>query len=184
MPGLRTEITEITTGLAMLGYQDLARALEVRPRHITHVDETTFDRLDAARESGVYDRDFANAWSNGSTFARSELGLRGRPPWTLEWKGHHKPASRSIETIPADLRIDHVYLISCKYGSSILHNSGPIPLFDHALAPRSGPIPRINWVRRGCRRLVPSGLGAGLRRRRHSAARHAVDCFSGAQSCR
>ena len=37
MPGLQTEITEITTGLAMLGYQDLARALEVRPRHITHV---------------------------------------------------------------------------------------------------------------------------------------------------
>ena len=119
MPSLNTEITEITTGLAMLGYQDLARALEVRPRHITHVTEDTFDRLDEAKSSGLHDRAFEIAWSNGAAFARSPLGLRGRPPWTLEWKGHHKPASKSIETIPADLRIDHVYLISCKYGSPI-----------------------------------------------------------------
>jgi hypothetical protein len=149
MPSLKTEITEITTGLAMLGYQDLARALEVRPRHITHVTEATFDRLDAAKESGQYDVEFAIAWSNGSAFARSPLGLRGRPPWSLEWKGHHKPASKTIETIPADLRIDHVYLISCKYGSRILHNSGPIPLFDHGLAP-PGPIQRSNWFETVC----------------------------------
>lgn len=149
MPSLRTEITEITTGLAMLGYQDLARALEVRPRHITHVTEATFDRLDAAMSSGLYDRDFEVAWSNGSAFARSSLGLRGRPPWTLEWKGHHKPASKGIETIPADLRIDHVYLISCKYGSRILHNSGPVPLFEHGLA-APGPIQRTNWFETIC----------------------------------
>src|SRR6478609_9540662 len=105
MPGLLTEVTEITTGLAMLGYQDVRRALEVRPRHITHVDEPVFDRLDAALASGAFGSEFTTAWDNGSAFARSELGLRGRPPWTLEWKGHHKPASKTIETIPADLRI-------------------------------------------------------------------------------
>ncbi len=149
MPSLTTEITEITTGLAMLGYQDLTRALEVRPRHITHVTEATFDRLDAAKASGLHDRDFDNAWSNGVAFARSPLALRGRPPWTLEWKGHHKPASKSIETIPADLRVDHVYLISCKYGSRILHNSGPVPLFDHGLA-APGPIQRTNWFETVC----------------------------------
>ena len=130
--------------MAMLGYQGIDRALEVRPRHITHVSEATFDRLDAARASGSYNREFEIAWSNGTEFARSELGLRGRPPWTLEWKGHQKPASKSIETIPADLRIDHVYLISCKYRSRILHNSGPASLFDHCLAP-SGSVSRINW---------------------------------------
>ena len=149
MPALKTEITEITTGMAMLGYQDVDRALEVRPRHITHVTEATFDRLDDARASGDNDRDFEIAWANGAAFARSELGLRGRPPWTLEWKGHHKPASKSIETIPADLRIDHVYLISCKYGSRILHNSGPVPLFDHCLAP-TGSIQRVNWFESVC----------------------------------
>lgn len=128
----------------MLGYQNVQRALEVRPRHITHVDETVFDSLDAALASGDYAMEFTTAWDNGAAFARSPLGLRGRPPWTLEWKGPHKPASKSIETIPADLRIDHVYLVSCKYRSRILHNAGPVALFDHCLAP-AGPVPRTDW---------------------------------------
>lgn len=144
MPDTRTEITEIVTGLAMLGYQDVQRALEVRPRHITHVDESVFENLDAAWTSGRYIAEFTTAWDNGAAFARSSLGLRGRPPWTLEWKGHHKPASKAIETIPADLRVDHVYLISCKYRSRILHNAGPVALFDHHLAPR-GPVGRADW---------------------------------------
>ncbi len=144
MPSVRTEITEIVTGLAMLGYQDLDRALEVRPRHITHVDEPVFDRLQAARDGGRHEVDFELAWSNGAAFARSALGLRGRPPWSIEWKGHHKPASKSIETIPADLRVDHVFLISCKYRSKILHNAGPAQLFDHCLSP-AGPVERHNW---------------------------------------
>lgn len=144
MPSIRTEVTEITTGLAMLGYQDLDRALEVRPRHITHVDDAVFDRLETARAAGRHDRDFEVAWATGIAFARSPLGLRGRPPWTIEWKGHHRPASKRIETIPADLRVDHVYLVSCKYNSRILHNSGPVPLFDHRLAP-DGPVARLNW---------------------------------------
>lgn len=144
MPDVRTEVTEIVTGLAMLGYQSVERALEVRPRHITHVDEAVFERLEAAWASGRYAGDFATAWDNGSAFARSPLGLRGRPPWTLEWKGHHKPASKAIETIPADLRVDHVYLVSCKYGSRILHNAGPTALFDHRLA-AAGPVARSDW---------------------------------------
>ncbi len=135
MPAIRTEITEIVTGLAMLGYQTLDRALEIRPRHITHVDDAVFERLDQAHQQGDHDTEFALAWDNGTIFARSSNGLRGRPPWLLEWKGHHRPASQSIETIPADLRIDHVFLISCKYGSAILHNSSPTALFDHGLRP-------------------------------------------------
>lgn len=118
----------------MLGYQDLDRALEVRPRHIRHVDEAVFERLESAKQEGTYASEFHVAWTNGYAFARSEKGLRGRPPWSLEWKGHHKPASKRIETIPADLRIDHVYLISCKYGSKILHNSSPVALFEKCLS--------------------------------------------------
>jgi hypothetical protein len=130
---LRTEITEIVTGLAMLGYQSLDRALEVRPRHISHVDDEVFDRLEQAWASGEHPLAFTQAWESGLVFARSDEGLRGRPPWSLEWKGPHRPASKRIETIPADLRVDHVYLISCKYGSEILHNSSPAELFDHCL---------------------------------------------------
>ena len=118
----------------MLGYQSLDRALEVRPRHITHVTEDTFLGLENRRAAGEYEKEFQIAWANGVAFAEHKDGLRGRPPWLLEWKGPHRPASRTIETIPADLRIDHVYLISCKYGSTILHNSSPQNLFDHHLA--------------------------------------------------
>lgn len=134
MAALRTEITEIVTGLAMLGYNDLARALEVRPGHILNVDHEHFDRLVDAYAEGANTSDFEIAWSNGSAFARSNDGLRGRPPWSIEWKGPHKPPG--YEQIPADLRIDHVYLVSCKYGSTILHNVSPTHLFDRHLSER------------------------------------------------
>lgn len=134
MPALRTEITEIVTGLAMLGYRSLRDALEIRPGHITNVGADEFDRLADALTAGTHDAEFATAWDNGRVFARADEGLRGRPPWTIEWKGPHKPPG--YEQIPADLRIDHVYLVSCKYGSSILHNAGPAHLFDRCLAER------------------------------------------------
>ena len=141
MATLRTEVTEIVTGLALLGYRDLDHALSVRPRSITHVADEHFDRLVAARAEGLHPDLFDTAWANGWRFARSTDGLRGRPPWRVEWKGAHKPPS--YEQIPADLRIDHVYLISCKYGSNILMNASPAHLFDRSLADKRGA--RADW---------------------------------------
>jgi hypothetical protein len=138
---LRTEITEIVTGLAMLGYRSLDDALEIRPGHILNVGAEEFDRLAAARADGTHTAEFATAWANGSAFAISTEGLRGRPPWTIEWKGPHRPPG--YEQIPADLRIDHVYLVSCKYGSAILHNAGPAHLLDRRLTDRGGE--RVDW---------------------------------------
>ena len=132
MAAIRTEITEIMTGLAMLGYRDLDEALQVRPRSVENLGDEHYERLAAARAAGNHTHEFETAWQNGQIFARSEDGLRGRPPWTIEWKGPHKPPG--YEQVPADLRIDHVYLVSCKYGSSILHNVSPSHLFDRALA--------------------------------------------------
>jgi hypothetical protein len=40
--------------------------------------------------------------------------------------------------VPADLRVDHVYLVSCKYLSQILHNASPSALFDHGLGANEG----------------------------------------------
>ncbi|MEQ8717038.1 MAG: hypothetical protein RIE08_05450 [Acidimicrobiales bacterium] len=136
MPALRTEITEIVTGLAMLGYSDLDHALSVRPHVVHNVTDDHFARLSAARRSGDFDDEFRLAWTNGFTFAAADDGLRGRPPWRLEWKGPHRPPG--YEQLPADLRVDHVYLISCKYGSNILHNTSPANLFDRRLAERGG----------------------------------------------
>jgi len=129
---LRTEITEIVTGLAMLGFRDLDEALQVRPMSVVNLATEHYERLSAARAAGSHDREFETAWHNGQVFARADDGLRGRPPWSIEWKGPHKPPG--YEQVPADLRVDHVYLVSCKYGSSILHNVSPSHLFDRALA--------------------------------------------------
>ncbi len=134
MPALRTEITEITTGLGMLGFASLDRALAVRPRTVLNVEQEHYDRLDQARIAGQFEREFDVAWRNGVEFARSAEGLRGRPPWWLEWKGGHRPPG--YDQLPADLRVDHVYLISCKYGSNILANSSPANLFDRLLGDR------------------------------------------------
>ena len=50
----------------------------------------------------------------------------------MEWKGPtHAPGD---EVVPADLRIDHVWLVSCKYLSKVLANAAPTRLFDRGLA--------------------------------------------------
>ena len=135
MADVRTEISEIVTGLGLFGFRDIDRALAARPRFITHVDDAVYDRLDDAHAAHRHDEVFTTAYANGEVFARADDGLRGRPPWLVEWKGPHRPPA--YEQIPADLRVDHVYLISCKYGSNILHNASPWHVFDRALAERS-----------------------------------------------
>ena len=135
MADIRTEISEIVTGLGLFGFRDLDRALAARPRFIVNVDDAVYDRLDAAYAEGGHEAVFRTAWDNGCVFSRADDGLRGRPPWLVEWKGPHRPPA--YEQIPADLRVDHVYLISCKYGSNILHNASPWHVFDLGLAERT-----------------------------------------------
>ena len=135
MADIRTEISEIVTGLGLFGFRDLPRALAARPRFIINVDDTVYDRLDTAFAAGEHETVFHTAWDNGCVFSRADDGLRGRAPWLVEWKGAHRPPA--YEQIPADLRVDHVYLISCKYGSNILHNASPWHVFDRTLSERA-----------------------------------------------
>jgi hypothetical protein len=137
----KTEITEIVTGLGMLGHRSLQRALEIRPAAVSNVTADHFAGLETAFRSGQHLDLFTTAWENGQAFSRATDGLRGRPPWSLEWKGSHRPPA--YEQIPADLRVDHVYLISCKYGSKILLNSSPYNLFEGRLAIRESG--NVNW---------------------------------------
>ena len=53
-------------------------------------------------------------------------------PVLIEWKGAHR--APGDEVVPADLRVDHVYLVSCKYLSRIVVNASPHHLFDRLLA--------------------------------------------------
>jgi hypothetical protein len=69
---------------------------------------------------------------NGRAFLDADDALRGRVPRLIEWKGAHR--APGDEVVPADLRVDHVYLISCKYLSRIVVNASPHHLFDRLLA--------------------------------------------------
>jgi hypothetical protein len=130
VPSAKTEITEITTGLAITGAATLAEALAAR--RVANVDEAAWSRLVALERSGQHRQEFAAAWANGQAFLQARDGLRGRPPELVEWKGPtHAPGD---EVVPADLRIDHVWLISCKYLSKVLANAAPSRLFDRGLA--------------------------------------------------
>ncbi len=141
MPALRTEITEIVTGLAMCGRAELDMALQHRPPELLNVDEPTWGRVTDAWARREYGQEFFAAWANGFAFLKSREGLRGKVPLRVEWKGPHK--APGDERVPADLRVDHVYLVSCKYLSSILHNASPASLFDHRLGVNETRI--ANW---------------------------------------
>lgn len=132
MPSLRTEVTEITTGLAMLGLGDLDWALAARPPEMLGVGDPEWDRLTTARDAGAHTPDFARAWDNGLAFLRAADALRSRVPARIEWKGPDKLPL--VSDVPADLRVDRVYLVSCKYLSKVLHNLAPAGLFDGGLS--------------------------------------------------
>jgi hypothetical protein len=143
LPGILTEITEIVTALGMTGHADVASALGARPPLIRNVEAAHWDRLERAHTDGTHAMHFASAWANGRAFLGSGDGLRGRLPLMIEWKGpHHQPG---FDMLPADLRVDHVYLVSCKYESRILANSSPVNLFERRLADRTVSAEVTSW---------------------------------------
>lgn len=131
MPGLLTDITEIVTGLGTLA-PDLPTALRSRPTELRNVSEQVWDRLVLSARSGEHRQAFQTAFANGAALLTAVDGLRGRTPLLVEWKGPHRPPGD--DSIPADLRLDHVYLVSCKYLSKVLMNTSPARLFDRLLA--------------------------------------------------
>jgi hypothetical protein len=143
VPDLLTEITEIVTGLGMTGFDNPEEALAARPSVMENVTEAHWDRLDAAWAEKLQPQAFADAWANGRAFFESADGLRGRVPIKIEWKGSHQPPG--FDFIPVDLRIDHVYLVSCKYLSKILANSSPSNLFMRRLADRTAAADTTSW---------------------------------------
>lgn len=144
MPALRTEITEITTGLGALGIDDPDAVFRDRPPDgLRNVDDTTWTRLLTARGAGTHRGEFLAAWNNGRALLQAQDGLRGRRPAVIEWKGGHRDPGD--EVVPSDLRIDHVYLVSCKYLSRVLHNAAPQALFDRCLLGGQGQRNDGNW---------------------------------------
>ncbi len=132
MADLRTTITEVVTGLGMTGIDDVDDALAARPRALVDVSQEVWDQLCGAWARPSQRQAFVAAWTNGRRFLEARDGLRGREPLLIEWKGSHR--APGDEVVPADLRVDHVYLVSCKYLSQIVINASPAHLFERLLA--------------------------------------------------
>ena len=141
MPDDRTTVTELATALGTLGLGDLPLTLTHRPGQLDIAD-TTWDALDALYASGRFAGEFATAFANGRAFLEAEDALRGRRPRLIEWTGGRRPPGD--EVAPVDLRIDHVYLVSCKYLSRNIANPSPARLFEGLLA-TSGDWEQTDW---------------------------------------
>jgi hypothetical protein len=131
MPSERTTVTELGTGLGMLGLPDIDGAVRSRTPVMHTLSPEMWERLAALRAGGAYDAEFHAAWANGQAFLAADDGLRGRLPKVVEWKGTGR--APGDEVAPIDLRVDHVYLVSCKYLSQILFNVSPWNVFDGLL---------------------------------------------------
>ncbi len=141
MPDDRTTITELGTALGTLPFPDPLAALARRPPEL-QITEQVWELLESIAHSGRFAIELAGAFANGRSFLEATDGLRGRSPLAIEWTGGRR--APGDEVAPIDLRIDHVYLISCKYESDILANSSPARLFDGLLA-TTGTWERSDW---------------------------------------
>jgi hypothetical protein len=130
MPGSRTEVTEIVTALGTLG-RSLEDVLTTRPSELINVPDRTWSLIADVCAVPAYAAIVEPSFANGFAFFEAEEGLRGRVPLRVEWKGPHRAPGDDV--VPADIRVDHVFQISCKYLSKILQNCGPARLFDRNL---------------------------------------------------
>ena len=138
-----TLITEIVTGVGMLPGALLETVFQgpCRLDQLQGVDPETWNELCALWGEGTYAAAFESAFAHGRYFLSAPGGLRGRPPVKVEWKGPHKPPEH--DPLPADLRVDDVYIVSCKNDSKVLSNPSPRALFRSAL--RSDALKGTDW---------------------------------------
>jgi hypothetical protein len=127
-----TMITEISTGLGMIPSNSLESLLsKEKPECLNGVTADAWEQI----QEWWAERDdvqvFESCYETGRYFFESDYGLRGRAPFVIEWKGPDLPPEDFA--IPADLRVDHVYIVSCKNQSKVLANPSPATLFTTAL---------------------------------------------------
>ena len=100
---------------------------------IVNLSDADWADVRGAYEEGTLAREFETAFANGRHFLQAELA--GAKPKTIEWRGNSKTLYH--HDIPVDIRVNRVYLVSCKYNSKVLLNPSPHALFDEALGSRS-----------------------------------------------
>jgi hypothetical protein len=132
VPAERTIVSELGTALGMLGVRVSRAKLGRRPNQLLQVTDEHWERLASLWTDAQYREDFLGSISNGRAFLTASDGLASRKPREVVWTGGRR--ALGDESIPVDLRIDHVYLVSCKYLSRILQNPSPARLFEGLLA--------------------------------------------------
>lgn len=139
----KTFVTELATALGMLGGEPES-LVAARPSVVANVTPEQWDRLEQLWQAGAHRAEFLAGHRNGQAFLEATDGLRGRRPRLIEWTGARRPLGD--ESVPSDLRIDHVYLVSCKYLSKVLQNPSPARLFDGLLT--AAPVTKGDWYQR------------------------------------
>jgi hypothetical protein len=132
VPSERTFVTELATALGMCKGGELEEIIEKRPTTLSNLSGSDWEKLALLKSSGRFERDFESGFQNGRGFLAAPDALNGRLPRIIEWTGGRN--APGDEVVPSDLRIDHVYLVSCKYLSRILQNRSPARLVDGLLS--------------------------------------------------
>ena len=95
MPSDRTTVTELGTGLGMLGLAGIDEAAAVAHGRDAQPVARDVGSPGPPARGGAYDAEFHAAWANGQAFLGAGDGLRGRLPRVVEWKGTGRaPATR------------------------------------------------------------------------------------------
>jgi hypothetical protein len=110
----------------MLGHDDPNDATSMPPPELRGVSPSIWTELVDASRSSDHSADFMSGFANGRAFYESNEALAQVRPRVIEWTGGRR--SLGDEMVPADLRVNHVYLVSCKYLSRVLHNRSPAQL--------------------------------------------------------
>jgi hypothetical protein len=132
MPSDRTFVTEIATGLGMCEGSDLDAVIRARPAEMSNLSSLQWDHLAQLRACAAFESEFDAGFENGRAFRAAPDALHGRRPRIIEWTGGWR--APGDEVVPSDLRVDHVYMVSCKYLSKILHNPSPARLVEGLLS--------------------------------------------------
>ena len=76
LASVRTEITELATGLGMLGYDNPTEAICRLPEQFVDVTDKTWEQFAHAVDESLHRVDFAGAYRNGQVFLEASDGLR------------------------------------------------------------------------------------------------------------
>ena len=87
MPSERTVVTELATGLGMLGQDDLAAVIASRPGTLSNLTTANWNQPTTLWDSDAYQVEFATGFLNGKAFLAAPDALNGRHPRVIEWTG-------------------------------------------------------------------------------------------------